>query len=82
LIRWWFINRVEKGEGFRVREVCWGFYGQKDLSRGARSAERGFRAKIRESLDKGDLLPFSSAFMEVIEIPENIRVKRAIKWPL
>jgi hypothetical protein len=28
-----------------------------------------------------NLLPFSSAFAEVIEIPENVRVKRAVKWP-
>jgi hypothetical protein len=58
-----------------------GFYGQKDLGRGARGAERRFRAKIREGLDTGNLLSFSSAFTESVEIPENVRVKCAIKWP-
>jgi hypothetical protein len=51
------------------------------LGRGARGAERRFRAKIREGLDTGNLLSFSSAFTESVEIPENVRVKCAIKWP-
>jgi hypothetical protein len=80
LIGWWFVSRVKKRrEGFRVRDVNWSFYGQKDLGRRARGAERRLRVKIREGLDIGDLLPFSSAFTEVIIIPENNRVMYAVK---
>jgi hypothetical protein len=57
-----------------------GFYGQKDLGRRARGAERRLRAEIREGLDIGDLLLFFIAFTEGVEIPENVRVQRAIKW--
>jgi hypothetical protein len=39
------------------------------------------RAEVREGLDIGNLLSFSSAFAEVIEIPENVRVKHAVKRP-
>jgi hypothetical protein len=67
--RIWFVGRVEEREGFRVRDVNWGFYGQKDLVRGARGAERRLRAEIRESLDIGNLLSFSSVFTEGVEIP-------------
>jgi hypothetical protein len=48
------------------------------LGRGARGTERRFRAEIREGLDIGNLLSFSSAFMEGVEIPENVRVESAI----
>jgi hypothetical protein len=37
--------------------------------------------KVRESLDIGNLLPLSSAFTEVTEIPENVRVEHAFKQP-
>jgi hypothetical protein len=79
--RIWFVGRVKGREGFRVRDVNWGFYGQKDLGRGARGAERGLRAEIREGLDIGNLPLFSSVFTGV-EIPENFSVECAIKWPL
>jgi hypothetical protein len=58
-----------------------GVYGQKDLGSGARSAERKLRAEKREGLDVGDLLLFFSEFTEGVEIPENVRVKHAIKQP-
>jgi hypothetical protein len=51
------------------------------LGREARGTERRFRAEVREGLDIGNLLPFSSVFAEVTEIPENVRVKHAIKRP-
>jgi hypothetical protein len=54
------------------------------LDRGARDRERRpghKRAVIRKGLDIGNLLSFSSAFTEGVEIPENVRVERAIKWP-
>jgi hypothetical protein len=79
--RIWFVGRVKGREGFRVRDVNWDFYGQKDLGRGARGAERGLRAEIREGLDIGNLPLFSSVFTGV-EIPENFSVECAIKWPL
>jgi hypothetical protein len=78
LIRWRLISRIERRESIRVREGSWGFYSQKDLGRGARGAERRLTAEIREGLDLGNLLPFSSVFAEVIEIPENVRVECAI----
>jgi hypothetical protein len=56
--RIWFVGRVEGKEGFRVRDVNWGFCGQEDLGRGARGAERRIRVEIREGLDIGDLLFF------------------------
>jgi hypothetical protein len=65
--RIWFVSRVKGKEGFRVRDVNWGFYGQKDLVRGARGAERRLRAEIREGLGIGYRLSFSSVFAEVIE---------------
>jgi hypothetical protein len=67
----------KKGKVFRVRDVNWSFYCQKDLGRGARGAERRLRTEIRESLDIGNLLSFSSVFTG-LEIPENVRVKCAI----
>jgi hypothetical protein len=76
--RIWFVGRVKGREGFRVRDVNWGFYGQKNFGRGARGAERRLRAEIREGLDIGTLLSFSSAFTEGVEIPENVRVESAI----
>jgi hypothetical protein len=51
------------------------------LGREARGTERRFRVEVREGLDIGNLLPLSSAFSEVIEIPENVRVERDVKWP-
>jgi hypothetical protein len=57
------------------RDVNWGFYGQKDLGRGARGAERRLRAETREGLDIGNPLSLLSAFTEGVEIPENVRVK-------
>jgi hypothetical protein len=75
--RSWFVGRVKGREGFRVRDVNWGFYGQKELGRGARSAERRLRAEIREVWDIGNFLLFFSAFTGV-EIPENVRVECAI----
>jgi hypothetical protein len=51
------------------------------LGRGARGTERRLRVEVREGLDIGDFFLLSSAFTEVIEIPENIRIKHAIKWP-
>jgi hypothetical protein len=62
---------------FRVKDVNWGFYGQKDLGRGARGAERRLRAEKREGLDIGNFLLLFSAFTGV-EIPENVRVECAI----
>jgi hypothetical protein len=76
--RIWFVGRVEGREGFRVRDVNWGFYVQKDLGRGARGAKRRLRAETREGLDIGNLLSFYSVFTEVIEISENVRVECAI----
>jgi hypothetical protein len=73
------ISRVKRRESVRVREGSWGSCSQKDLGRGARGRERRFRAQVREGLDIGNLLPFSSAFTEVIEIPENVWVECAIK---
>jgi hypothetical protein len=81
LIRWKLIRRVERRESVGVREDCWDLCSQKDLGRGARSTERRFRVEVREGLDIGNLLPLSSVFTEVIEIPENVRVKCAIKQP-
>jgi hypothetical protein len=49
------------------------------LGRGARGTERRFRMEVREGLDIGNLLSFSSAFTEVLEIAENVRVKHAVK---
>jgi hypothetical protein len=77
LIRWRLISRIKRRETIRVREGSWGFCSQKDLGRGARGAERRLRVEIREGLDIGNLL-LSSAFAEVIEISENVRVKCAI----
>jgi hypothetical protein len=37
--------------------------------------------EVREGLEIGNLLPLSSAFIEVIEIPENVRVECAVKRP-
>jgi hypothetical protein len=48
---------------------------------GARGTQRRFRVDIRESLDIGNLLPLSSVFTEIIEIPENVRVEHGVKWP-
>jgi hypothetical protein len=79
--RIWFVGSVKGQEVFRVRDVNWGFYGQKDVGMGARGAERRLRAEIREGLDIGDLLLFFSVFPEGVEIPENVRVECAIKWP-
>jgi hypothetical protein len=76
--RIWFVGSVEGREGFRVRDVNWGFYGQKDLGRGARSAERRLSVEIKEGLDIVNLLSFSRAFTEGVEIPENVRVEWAI----
>jgi hypothetical protein len=76
--RIWFVGRVKEREGFRVRDVNWSFYGQKDSGRGGRGTERRLREEIKEGLDMGNLLSFSSAFTEVIEIPENVRVECAI----
>jgi hypothetical protein len=64
-------------ESGRVVGVC----SQKDLGRGARGTERRFRVEVREGLDIGNLLPLSSVFTEIIDIPENVRVKYDIKWP-
>jgi hypothetical protein len=75
------ISRMERRESIGVREGSWGLCSQKDLGRGARGTERRFRAKVREGLDIGNLLPLSSAFAEVIEIPENVRVKHVVKLP-
>jgi hypothetical protein len=61
--------------------VVGGLCSQKDLGRGARGTKRRFRVEVREGLDIGNLLSLYSAFPEVIEIPENVRVKRAIKQP-
>jgi hypothetical protein len=36
---------------------------------GEQGVQRRFRAEVREGLDIGNLLPLSSAFAEVIEIP-------------
>jgi hypothetical protein len=73
----WFVGRIEEREGFRVRDVNWGFHGQKDLGRGARGAERRLRAEIREVWDIENFLLLFSAFTGV-EIPENVRVECAI----
>jgi hypothetical protein len=50
-------------------------------NRGARGAERRLRAEKREGLDIGNFLSFSSVFTEGIEIPQNVRVECATKWP-
>jgi hypothetical protein len=76
--RIWFVGRVEGREGFRVRDINWGFYGQKELGKGARGAEGRLRVEIREGLDIGNVLSFSSSFTEGVEIPENVRVECAI----
>jgi hypothetical protein len=75
------ISGIERRESIGVREGSWGLCSQKDLGRGARGTERRFRVEVREGLDIGNLLPLSSAFAEVIEIPENVRVEHAFKWP-
>jgi hypothetical protein len=51
------------------------------LGRGARDTERRLRAEIRKGLHIENLLLFSSAFTEGVEIPGNIRVKRVVKRP-
>jgi hypothetical protein len=51
--RIWFVGRVEGREGFRVRDVNWGFYGQKDLGKGVRGAERRLRAESRDKRRPG-----------------------------
>jgi hypothetical protein len=79
LIRCRLISRVERRESVRVTEGNWGFCSQKDLGRGARGTDRRLRVEVREGLDIGTLLLLSSAFAEIIEIPENVRVKHAIK---
>jgi hypothetical protein len=76
--RIWFVGRVKGREGFRVRHFNWGFYGQKDLSRGASGEERRLRAEIREGPDVGNLLSFYTAFTEGVEIPETVMVECAI----
>jgi hypothetical protein len=76
--RIWLVGRVEGREGFRVKDINWGFYGQKDLGRGARGAERRLRVEIREVWDIRNFLLFFSAFTEGVEIPENVRVECAI----
>jgi hypothetical protein len=72
LIRQRLISRIERRESVGVREGSWGLFSQKDLGRGARGTERRFRVEVREGLDIGNLLPFSSAFAAVIDIPENV----------
>jgi hypothetical protein len=76
--RIWFVGRVEEREGFRVRDVNWGFYGQKDLGRGVRGAERRLRGEIREVWDKGNFLLLFSAFTEGVAITKSVRVECAI----
>jgi hypothetical protein len=76
-----FISGIKRKESIGVREGSWDLCSQKNLSRGAQGTDRRFKAEVREGLDVGNLLPLSSAFAEVIEIPENVRVKRAIKQP-
>jgi hypothetical protein len=51
------------------------------LGRRASSTERRFRAEIREALDIGNHFLFFSVFVEVIEIPEKVRVKCVVWWP-
>jgi hypothetical protein len=75
------ISGIKRRENIGVREGSWGLCSQKDLGRGARGTERRFRVEVREGLDIGDLLPLSSAFTEVKEIPENVRVGCAVKQP-
>jgi hypothetical protein len=76
------ISRIESRESVGIREGSWGLCSQKDLGRGARGTERRFRVEVREGLDIGNLLPLSSTFAEVIEIPENVRVEHAVKQPI
>jgi hypothetical protein len=45
------------------------------------STEGGFGVEIGKGLNIGKFLPFTSAFAEFVEIPENVRVEHAIKWP-
>jgi hypothetical protein len=81
LIGWRLIRRFERRKSVGVRQGSWGLCSQKDLDRGARDTARRFRAEVREGQDIGNLLPLSSAFAEVIEIPENVRVEHAVKQP-
>jgi hypothetical protein len=76
-----FISGIKRRESIGVREGSWGLFSQKDLGKGARGTERRFRVEVREGLDIGNLLPLPSAFTEVIEIPENVRVEGAVKQP-
>jgi hypothetical protein len=81
LIGWRLISRIKRRESIGVRKGSWGLCSQKDPCRGSRGTERRFRAEVREGLDIGNLLPLSSAFLEVMEITENVRVERAVKQP-
>jgi hypothetical protein len=57
------------------------FMARMTWNREARGAERRLRAEKREGLDIGNFLSFSSVFTEGIEIPQNVRVECATKWP-
>jgi hypothetical protein len=71
----------KEGKALESGRIVGGLCSQKDLGRGAGGTERRLRAELREGLDIGNLLSFSSAFTEGVEIPENVRVERAIKQP-
>jgi hypothetical protein len=75
------ISGIERRESFGVRKGSWGLCSHKDLGRGATGTERRFTTEVREGLNIGNLLSLSSAFTEVIEIPENVRVEHAVKRP-
>jgi hypothetical protein len=75
------ISGIERRESVGVREGSWCLCSQNDLGKGARGTERRFIVEIREGLDIENLLSLSNVFTEVIAIPENVRVKRAIKRP-
>lgn len=41
---------------------------------GAQETQRGFVAEESESLNIGDLFPFSGTLTEIVEIPDNFRI--------
>jgi hypothetical protein len=72
---------IGRRENIGFREGSWSLCSQKNLGMRARGTEGMFRAEVREDLELWNLLPLSSAFAGVIEIPENVSVECAIKWP-
>jgi hypothetical protein len=80
LIGWRLISRSKEGKALESRRVVRVFVARRTWA-GEQGVQRRFRVEVREDLDIGNLIPPSSAFAEVIEIPETVRVQRAVKQP-